>query len=537
MNDSQEKQARPGEAPGRHAPSVALVGAGQWGKNLARNFADLGALASVTDHSPERAREIASAVGVPVRSWEEVLADDECPAVAIAAPAADHAALAMAAIDAGKHVFVEKPLALDPDEGEALVAEAERRRSTLMVGHLLHYHPAFLRLQSLVAEGTLGRLQYLYSTRLNLGRFRREENILWSFAPHDISMILALVGEEPSSVEATGSSYLHPEIPDVTITNLGFPNGVRGHVFVSWLHPYKEQRLVVVGSEAMAVFDDGRPWSDKLLLYRHRIDWRDGSPHPSRAEAEAVPLEEAEPLRAECQHFLSAVASGTRPRTDGREALGVLRVLSAAQRSMAPPGAAVEPRTPRTGDAPFVHSTSVVDAGAHVGRGTSIWHFSHVLRGSRIGAQCTLGQNVVVGPDVTIGDRCKIQNNVSIYKGVTLEDGVFCGPSCVFTNVLNPRAEVARTDEFRTTLVRRGATIGANATVVCGVTLGAWSMVGAGAVVTHDVPGHALVVGVPARRVGWVSHDGEILDESLVCSRTGRTYQLVGPDLLAEVGA
>jgi predicted dehydrogenase/acetyltransferase-like isoleucine patch superfamily enzyme len=535
VNDRIENLATSWDASPKATPCVGLVGAGQWGKHLARNFADLGALASISDLSPARAQETASAVGVPVRPWADVLADPECQAVAIAAPAVDHARLASAALRAGKHVFVEKPLALDPHEGEQVVGEAERRGLTLMVGHLLHYHPAFLRLSELVADGTLGRLQYLYSTRLNLGRFRREENILWSFAPHDISMILALVGEEPASVQATGSSYLHPDIPDVTITNLSFPNGVRGHVFVSWLHPYKEQRLVVVGSEAMAVFDDGQPWSGKLVLYRHRVDWRDGAPHPLRADAEAVPLEEAEPLRSECEHFLSAVASGARPRTDGREALGVLRVLSAAQRSMSPTTRAVDRARAHGDEAPFVHATSVVDPGAHIGGRTAIWHFSHVLAGSRIGAQCTLGQNVVVGPDVTIGDRCKIQNNVSVYKGVTLEDGVFCGPSCVFTNVLNPRAEVSRTEEFLPTLVKRGATIGANATVVCGVTLGEWSMVGAGAVVTHDVPAHALVVGVPARRVGWVSHDGEILDEGLACPRSGRKYRLVSPEQLEEI--
>jgi UDP-2-acetamido-3-amino-2,3-dideoxy-glucuronate N-acetyltransferase len=167
----------------------------------------------------------------------------------------------------------------------------------------------------------------------------------------------------------------------------------------------------------------------------------------------------------------------------------------------------------------------VVDDDVTIGNGTRIWHFSHVLSGSRIGANCTLGQNVVVGPDVIIGNRCKIQNNVSVYKGVTLEDGVFCGPSCVFTNVINPRAEVERKDEFRPTLVRRGASIGANATIVSGVTIGEYALVGAGAVVTHDVASHALVVGVPARRVGWVSHDGEILGEDLRCPRSGRQYE------------
>jgi UDP-2-acetamido-3-amino-2,3-dideoxy-glucuronate N-acetyltransferase len=174
--------------------------------------------------------------------------------------------------------------------------------------------------------------------------------------------------------------------------------------------------------------------------------------------------------------------------------------------------------------APFVHESSYVDDGAEVGEGTKIWHFSHVMTRTRIGRNCSIGQNVVAGPDVTIADNCKIQNNVSLYKGVELEQGVFCGPSCVFTNVLNPRAEIERKDEFRVTRVRRGATSGANATIVCGNELGEYCMVGAGAVVTRDVPAYALVVGVPARRIGWVSRAGEILDETLTCPRTGERY-------------
>jgi UDP-2-acetamido-3-amino-2,3-dideoxy-glucuronate N-acetyltransferase len=184
-----------------------------------------------------------------------------------------------------------------------------------------------------------------------------------------------------------------------------------------------------------------------------------------------------------------------------------------------------------SGDDVFVHESSYVDDGAELGPGTKVWHFSHVLPNTRIGADCTLGQNVVVGPDVVVGDRCRIQNNVSVYAGVTLEDGVFCGPSCVFTNVYNPRAEVSRKDEFRATVVRRGATIGANATIVCGNEIGAYAFIGAGTVVNRPVPAHALVVGAPARQIGWMSHDGERLGDDLTCPRSGRRYQVVGGEL------
>ncbi len=183
----------------------------------------------------------------------------------------------------------------------------------------------------------------------------------------------------------------------------------------------------------------------------------------------------------------------------------------------------------------FVHESSYVDDGVAIGAGTKIWHFSHILKGSTLGERCSIGQNVVIGPDVAVGDNCKIQNNVSLYKGVELEQGVFCGPSCVFTNVINPRAEVERKDEFRRTLVRRGASIGANATIVCGVELGEYCLIAAGAVVTRDVPAYALMVGVPARRKGWVSRAGEILGADLVCPRTGERYALRGQDTLALV--
>lgn len=186
-----------------------------------------------------------------------------------------------------------------------------------------------------------------------------------------------------------------------------------------------------------------------------------------------------------------------------------------------------------TGNDPnFVHSTAIVDPGASIGLGTRIWHFCHILTGSVIGENCVLGQNVMVGPDVRIGRGCKIQNNVSVYRGVTLEDDVFCGPSAVFTNVINPRAFIDRTGEIRPTLVRRGASIGANATIVCGVTIGAYALVAAGAVVTRDVANYALVTGIPARFRSWVSRSGEPLGDDLTCPRTGERYMMEGGTLV-----
>jgi UDP-2-acetamido-3-amino-2,3-dideoxy-glucuronate N-acetyltransferase len=533
--------------PGTEHRRVAAVGCGYWGKNLVRNFHDLGALAAVVDSDARVSTEFSARFGVAARSWSEILADQQIDAVVVATPAATHARYCLEALAAGKHVFVEKPLALNVAEAEDMVARAEQSGRILMVGHLLQYHPAFLKLKEVVADGRLGRIQYIYSNRLNLGKIRREENVFWSFAPHDISMILALADEMPERIFAIGACYLHKTIADTTMTYLVFASGINAHIFVSWLHPFKEQKLILVGDRGMATFDDGQPWPRKLCLFPHTIRWRSGLPEPEKAQAEPIALDEAEPLRLECQHFLGCLTNGARARTDGMEGLRVLRVLEASERSMASGQVTLladgrsewpsEPSTPHVGPFPGaqVHPTAVIDGNCTIGTGTQIWHFSHVLSGSRIGSHCTIGQNVAIGPDVRIGDRCKIQNNVSLYKGVSLGDGVFCGPSCVFTNVLNPRAEVERKAEFRPTYVGRGATIGANATIVCGTRIGSYAFVGAGAVVTSDVPDFALVVGVPARRVGWVSHAGERLGADLVCPREGRRYRQIAADRLEEI--
>eukprot|EP00435_Cladocopium_sp_Y103_P077025 s1_g764.t1 len=504
---------------------VVVCGCGHWGKNLVRNFAELGALAGVSDPNSELAAQFANEYSVPALTWDEVLASDDVSAVAIAAPAELHARLGVEAMQAGKHVYVEKPLALSRADGEKLIAKAEETGRRLMVGHLLQYHPAFLTLKKMADAGDLGRLQYVYSNRLSLGKIRREENVLWSFAPHDISMILALVGERPTEVRGRLSPILHDSIADTAQVDLDFASGVRGHIFVSWLHPFKEQKLVVVGDAGMAVFDDRAPWAEKLTVSHKPIKWQDGVPVPDASDMQTVPLDDAEPLKLECQHFLDSVATGTQPRTDGEEALGVLEVLLAAD--------------PTSDTGRFagvqIHESAYVDDHVAIGAGTKIWHFSHLLSHVSVGENCSIGQNVVIGPNVSVGDGCKIQNNVSLYDGVELEDGVFCGPSCVFTNVNNPRAGIERKDEFRKTLVKQGASIGANATIVCGTTLGEFSFIAAGATVTKDVPAYALMAGVPAKRIGWMSAAGGRLSDDLVCPITGAAYRETGLDQLVPI--
>jgi UDP-2-acetamido-3-amino-2,3-dideoxy-glucuronate N-acetyltransferase len=508
---------------------IAVIGAGYWGKNLVRNFASLGALSAVCDSNTDTLRSLGEQYPWcrTFMSYAEVLRDETIRAVAIATPAEGHADAVREALLAGKDVFVEKPLCLSVEEGTDLVALAKKQDRILMVGHLLWYHPAVLKLKKLIRTGELGRIQYIYSNRLNLGKIRREENILWSFAPHDISVILGLLNETPDGVRAQGGNYLHQHIADVTISLLSFPSGVKAHIFVSWLHPYKEQKLIVVGDRKMAVFDDLEK-KDKLLLYPHSIDWKDNLPIANKADAQTVELEQGEPLRAECQHFLDCVATRTRPRTDGEEGLRVLSVLQRCQEVLGQ----VEPRPTQPPKRPklyFAHESAFVDEGVEIGEGTSIWHTSHILKGSRIGKNCKIGQNVVVGPHVTVGNGVKIQNNVSVYEGVTLEDHVFCGPSMVFTNVFNPRSEIPRMKELKPTLVRRGATLGANSTILCGITIGRYAFVGAGTVVTKDVLDHALVVGNPGRVTGWMCLCGvklHVKGEKAACPACGQKYRV-----------
>ena len=314
---------------------IAIVGAGYWGENLVRVFHQLGVLDRICDARPDRLQQLAQKYpGLRTETaLDPVLNDPGIDGVAIATPADTHYQIAKAALEAGKDVFVEKPLALRCAQAERLIDTAELRRRILMVGHLLEFHPAIVRLQELVEAGELGRVEYIYSNRLNLGKVRREENALWSFAPHDISVILLLLQNLPIQVTATGGAYLQPNIADVTVSTMLFDRGVRAHLFVSWLHPYKEQKLVVVGDRRMAVFDDVRK-TDKLQIFDKKIDLVDGQFVVERPTPQVVPFPSEEPLTVECRHFLDCIRTRRTPKTDGADAWRVLKVLEASQRSL-----------------------------------------------------------------------------------------------------------------------------------------------------------------------------------------------------------
>lgn len=318
---------------GANTPRVAAVGCGYWGKHIVRNFAELGALGAVCDVNPPRAEAFGRKYGVPALTLDEILDDAHYDGVAFASPAAMHVQHAEAALKAGKHVLVEKPMALSLPEGHALARLAKQCGRILMVGHLLHYHPLFLKLLELVRSGRLGEIRHIHSNRLNLGKIRNKEDVIWSFALHDLSVILALLDQMPQRVLVEADAIINPRIADIAHMHLNFRNNVSARIFVSWLNPYKEQRMSVIGTRAHAVFDDMARWEDKLLIYDHRIEMREGRPEAIKAEPTRVLVQQQEPLREECSHFLQSITAGTAPRTDTQEALRVLSVLEAASRS------------------------------------------------------------------------------------------------------------------------------------------------------------------------------------------------------------
>jgi UDP-2-acetamido-3-amino-2,3-dideoxy-glucuronate N-acetyltransferase len=512
---------------------IGIIGLGHWGKNILRNLYELGLVCVACDYDVEIIKERKNSFPNIdyCTGFDDILKDKRINAVVVSTPAATHYKLVKNALSADKDVFVEKPLALDVAHGQELAELAKRSGKILMVGHILQYHPAIIKTKEMLKNGEIGKIQYIYSNRLNIGKLRTEENILWSFAPHDISVILMLMEEEPLEISGFGGNYLSEGIFDTTLTNLEFKNKIKSHVFVSWLHPFKEQKLIVVGSKAMLVFDDLT--EEKLFVYPHRVEWKNGRvPIAHKADHYPVEIEKKEPLREEILHFVECVKTRKKPRTDAEEGLRVLKVLTIAETSIRDTSISSIESSEKDY---FVHPTACVGKNVDIGSGTKIWNFSQVLFNSRIGANCVIGQNVAIGPDVVIGDRCKIQNNVSVYKGVTLENDVFCGPSCVFTNVYTPRAFIERKNEFKPTLVKRGASIGANATVVCGVTIGKYAFIGAGAVVKNDVPDYAIVVGVPGKQIKWACKCGASLtfdvSECAKCDYCGSVYDIENGEL------
>ena len=320
--------------------NIAVIGAGYWGKNLIRVFNKLDVLKIICDLDKkilaERKKEYPNLQ--TTADFKKILKDKGIKGIVIATPAVTHFKLAKQTLLAKKDVFVEKPLALKVEEGKELVKLAKKKKLILMVGHLLLYHPAIVKLEGMIKKGELGDIRYIYSNRLNFGKLRTEENVLWSFAPHDVAVILDLIENilgmpKKIIVMATGKHYLQEKIPDVTLSFLEFGKNKSAHIFVSWLNPFKEQKFCVIGSKAMAVFDD--QIKDKLLIYRHKVNHtKDGRLEAIKAEGEVIKIKEKEPLREEATHFLNCLKTRKKPKTDGQEGLEVLKILTACQKSI-----------------------------------------------------------------------------------------------------------------------------------------------------------------------------------------------------------
>jgi UDP-2-acetamido-3-amino-2,3-dideoxy-glucuronate N-acetyltransferase len=508
---------------------IALVGAGEWGAKHLETLKRLGLLAAVVE--PDEARRSALAAanpGLTLLGDCGQLGPQVAAAAVVAAPAALHARLATQLLEAGLHVLVEKPMALSGKEALALKDLASKKGLVLAVGHLLEHHGARKALGRLLAEDRLGDLVAMRFVRCKLGKVRTEENVLQSFAPHDLALALGLAGRLPTKATARALELVTPGIADTVQWGLEFPGGLFAQGSASWLEPAKEQKVVLSGRKGMALWVD-TPGQRSLRWFPVKLAGLPGRPalqHGGPEEGELLPVDQTDPMETELSEFVRAITQGAPLPNDAAQGAAVAAILDAMTESMKRGGA---PVTPVFGGLPAVriHSTAEVHPSVPIGAGSAIWHFCHVMAGSSIGENASLGQNCFVAPGAHIGNGCRVQNNVSLYDGVILEDEVFVGPSAVFTNVKHPRCHVTRKDEYAKTIVHRRASLGANSTVVCGHDIGEYAFVAAGAVVASNVLPHALMAGCPARRIGWVCRCGEVLPRKgeLACHRCGDRYQ------------
>jgi len=526
---------------GKNSAKVCVVGAGNWGKNHIKTLSKLGFLGGIIEKDKALLKELKKTYNyIYLSDNVEEAVKENFAGFTVATPAETHYEIAEFLINQKKHVLVEKPLALNTNDAKKLQLLAKKNKINLMVGHVLLFHPAIRKIKELIQKDKIGKLEYLYSNRLNLGTVRKEENILWSFAPHDISIFQDLIETKPIEIISRGGAFLQPEIDDTTLTILKYPKNIVAHIFVSWLHPFKEHRLVVIGSRGMLSFEDSSK-DKQILFYEKGIDWIKGEPIKRDGPTEAIPYNPAMPLTNELKYFVQHLNGKPVEISNGQNAVDILEILEQATISLKRGSESfIDPGKKETEEKEFyTHETALVDDNVILGKGTKVWHFSHVQSDSEIGKNCTLGQNVNVGNNVKIGNYCKIQNNVSIYEGVEIEDYVFCGPSMVFTNILEPRCEFPQrgTEFYLRTKVKYGASIGANSTIVCGNTVGRFAFIAAGAVVTKDVPNYALMAGVPAKRIGWMSRHGVRLPKPdkegiTICPKSGWGYKEVKSNVL-----
>ena len=482
---------------------LGLVGCGYWGTHLMREFNRITILHMICDKDIsllQRHKALYPNLQTTT-NYEDMLNDSNIDMICIALPAELHYQYTRLALQHNKHVFVEKPFVLNIDHATKLIQFAKDKHKILFVGHLLHYHPCIKVIKKLINNGEIGDIVNIVSNRFNLGKIRKNENVLWSFAPHDISVILSLLGK-PNYVSCTGSSYINSDIYDITNTILMFPNSYV-NINVNWLNPYKEQKLTIIGTKGMIIFDDTNHVR-KLVMYK---DYLNINKDIIKTDPIYPKYDNITPLEVECKEFVKCCLENKQPYTNGEEGLRVLEVLTKCEESLhtnKPINFSTiniqegEKSVPSSGGSlsTTIHESSIIDKGAVIGNGSTIWHFCHITNSAIIGKNCNIGQNCYIAGK--IGNRCKVQNNVSIYKGVEAGDGVFFGPSCVLTNDKTPKALYPKNGVYMTTIIENEVSIGANATIICGVRLGKGCMIGAGTVVTKDVEPYTTVIGNPA---------------------------------------
>lgn len=489
---------------------IGLIGGGYWGKNLIREFNNTSYLKTVCEINQEMIEKYN--IDYPnlnyTTNFQDILDDPEITAICISLPAELHYQFAKQSLEANKDVYVEKPITLDINQAKELIELANSKNKILMVGHLLHYHPAVIKMKEIINSNKLGKIKNIIANRLNLGKLRKHENVLWSFAPHDISVILSLCNNElPSWVNCNGNDYITSGVHDITNSILYFENsGIYVNMNVNWLNAFKEQKMTIICEYGMIVFDDMEK-TDKLKIYYNSIYQESNlDPVVTKIKEQTVQLDLSNsPLLKECQHFVDCCLTRKQPITNGEEGLRVLTVLENLTTSLRQKKIIhIENKKY------YSHETAIIDKGAIIGDGTKIWHYSHVCSKAVIGKGCNIGQNCYIGDGVILGDYCKVQNNVSIYAGVEAGNYVFFGPSCVLTNDLNPRGRHSKNGVYQKTILKDGVTLGANCTIVCGNIIGEDALIGAGAVVCKNVEPNSVMVGNPAKKIGTIDQYGNI---------------------------
>jgi len=471
---------------------IGIVGGGYWGKNLIREFNACGVLGYICDINENALKEHVKtypSIKNTFTSLDEMLLQEDMTMVCIALPAEMHYDACLKALNANKDVFVEKPFVLNVEQGEELVRLAKEKNRILMVGHIMNYHMGIQHIKRILKEEVTGPIKYITCNRKSHGIYRQCENVFWSFAVHDMSVILSLFNNPIlSNISCNSHGFITSGIADVCNTSFIINNNVYVNINVDWNSPRKEQNMTIVCQNKIIVFDNVL---NRVEVFNNYIT-------ESKVANKTLPeitTFTGTPLQNECEHFIACCKDRQTPLTDGNEGLRVVKAMLQCN--------------PVVTETPFIHPSSIVDSGSLIGTGTKIWHWCHITEQAIIGNKCSIGQNCYVAG--TLGNNCKLQNNVSIYLGVKAGNNVFFGPSCVLTNDKSPRSGFSKHGKYIETTIEDDVTIGANATIVCGITLGKGCMIGAGSVVAKNVRPNTLVIGNPAREIGVVFDQGDRL--------------------------